>query len=174
MSFVPAPHEWIHNRQYSVRLRQPRAGVMLHFDDSASDAASRAWFRDPRCHVSYNWLVLDDGRIVEIAPPTARAWHAGVCRPSKGAIAYKDANSAFYGVAAAAKVGDRATEPQLQTITRIVVGCFRDHGWSLTDHHRIVTHRAEAWPRGRRTDPEGPPGPTHPLYMREDIIRRMA
>ena len=39
-------------------------------------------FNDPRCKGSYNELVLDDGSYVTIAPPSARAWHAGKCRSS--------------------------------------------------------------------------------------------
>lgn len=73
---------------------------MLHFDGSVSDTGAWKWFTDPRCNVSYNYLVLDNGDIVSIAPKDARAWHAGKCRPS-GPLNYSDANSAFYGVAAA-------------------------------------------------------------------------
>ena len=62
------PVETIPNGAYG-RLKEPRRGVMLHYDASTSDAGSRMWFKDPRCRVSYNYLVLDNGDYVVIAPP---------------------------------------------------------------------------------------------------------
>ena len=89
------------NEQYG-KLREDRQGIVLHYDGSGSDAGSMAWFRAPECKVSYNLLVLDDGSYVRIAPDSARAWHAGRCRPSDPSrIRYSDANSAFYGIAIA-------------------------------------------------------------------------
>src|SRR5262245_2136016 len=66
-------------------LKEPRRGVMLHYDDSSSDAGAVAWFTDPECQVSYNYLVLDDGSYVPIVPEGKRAWHAGVCKTSNSA-----------------------------------------------------------------------------------------
>lgn len=147
------------------RLREPRLGVMLHYDDSASDPGAVEWLtRDPRCRVSYNWLVLDDGTVVEIAPANARAWHAGVCRPSDPQrLRYRDANSAFYGIAIAASGRDTATAAQFDAVQRLVVDLFRRHGWSFAEPWRVTTHRREAWPRGRKIDIEGP-NPASPVF----------
>ena len=71
----------IPNEQYGT-LREKRIGVMPHYDGSGSDRGAIQWFADERCKVSYNLLVLDDGSYVRIAPDSARAWHAGRCRPS--------------------------------------------------------------------------------------------
>jgi len=158
-------------RQNWGRLREPRIGVMLHYDGSASDAGAVAWLtRDPRCKVSYNWLVLDDGQLVGVAPADARAWHAGVCRASAELLVYRDANSAFYGIAVAATAGQRATPAQSATVTRLVRSLFRSHGWDLhADSWRLVGHESEAWPRGRKHDPTGP-DPAHPV-LAVDLVR---
>lgn len=136
-------------------LREPRKGVMLHYDGSASDAGAVAWLRDdPRCKVSYNKLMLDNGEVVQIAPDDKRAWHAGVCKPSAPRLPYTDANSAFYGVAIAAKPGDAVPLTQYGTLIRIVVEYFQKHGWPLSETWRLTSHHLEAWPRGRKADIE--------------------
>jgi N-acetyl-anhydromuramyl-L-alanine amidase AmpD len=140
-----------------MKLYEARIGVMLHYDASASDAGAVAWLtQDPRCRVSYHGLVLDDGGVVEIAPWHMRAWHAGVCRSSSPyLLRYRDANSAFYGLAAAARDGDVITEAQYGALLRLVVERFQAEGWSLRESWRLVGHDTEAWPRGRKHDPTG-------------------
>jgi len=137
-------------------LREPRQGVLLHYDGSRSDAGAVAWLtKDPRCRVSYHWLILDDGHSVLIAPPSKRAWHAGVCLPSIPQLTYKDANSAFYGIAIAATDGDRATQAQIAKVLELCRWCFLKEGWPLQETWRIRGHFEEAWPRGRKHDPKG-------------------
>ena len=134
------------------RKEQP-IGVMWHYDGSASDPGAVSWLRDdPRCRVSYHQLVLDDGKVVRIAPDRARAWHAGVCRSSDQRLDYWDANSAFYGVCVAAKPGDTLTKAQQGSLLRITIEHFQRHGWSLAETWRLVDHASEAWPRGRKVD----------------------
>lgn len=151
---------------------------MLHYDASASDPGAVAWLtRDPRAQVSYQALVLDDGSVVQVAPWDVRAWHAGICRPSAHPLAYHDANSAFYGIAAAARDGDAITEPQYGTILRLVLERFAAHHWPLDHTWRLVGHDAEAWPRGRKHDPTGS-DPAHPVLsvarLREWLLRRQS
>ena len=106
----------IPNKQYGT-LREDRQGICLHYDGSGSDRGSVQWFADERCKVSYNLLVLDDGSYVRIAPDTARAWHAGRCRPSDPSrLHYGDANSAFYGIAIASSGKHDVTPLQMLTI----------------------------------------------------------
>lgn len=135
--------------------REPRIGVMLHFDASSSDAGAVGWFSDPTCKVSYQYLVLDDGAFVRIAPDAARAYHAGVCRPSEPRLAYQDANSAFYGIAVATNEKVDVTPLQLLTTAWLARRYFELEGWPMVDAWRLVGHRTEAWPRGRKSDPEG-------------------
>lgn len=149
------------------RLTEPRIGIMCHYDASSSDAGAVAWMlRDPACHVSYSWLILDDGEIVPVAPAKARAWHAGVCKPSDPArMPYKDANSAFYGIALAAKGSDKVTEPQRQALIKLIVKLMKAHSWK--ESWRITSHALEAWPRGRKVDI----GKVYPIEdIREDVM----
>lgn len=144
--------------KYGSKLYEPRVGCLLHYDASTNDKGAVAWFSDPRCKVSYQWLVTDDGVPHRLAPDTARAYHAGVCRPSNPRLQYKDANSAFYGISLAATDGDTCTPQALQTVVRLCVGYFLERGWKSSEVFRIVGHSSEASPRGRKVDPEG----THP------------
>ena len=83
-----------HSRVLQSPLAAPRAGVMLHYDDSTRDDWALAWFDDPRCTNGYTWLVLRDGTVVELADPALRTPHAGACLTP-------NANSCYYGVSAA-------------------------------------------------------------------------
>ena len=130
-----------------------RQGCLLHYDASTSDAGGIAWLKDPRCKVSYNWAVRDDGTVVPIAPENARAYHAGVCRPSRPELVYTDANSAFYGIALTATSGDTVTQAAYDAIVVLCKRLYAKHGW--TEPWRITGHSAEAWERGRKSDPEG-------------------
>lgn len=134
------------------KLHEKRVGVMLHYDGSTSDPGAIAWLtRDARCKVSYTDIVTDNGKTVAIAPRTARAWHAGVCRPSKN-FQYRDANSAFYGLAVACGGLDTATAAQVDGVVRTILEYFVIENWTVKDILRITDHEAEAWPRKRKVD----------------------
>jgi len=137
--------------------REKRVGILLHYDASKSDAGALHWLtRDPRCAVSYHVLITDDGTAYQIAPLDRRAWHAGVCVPSSPRLTYRDANSALYGVCIAATDGDRATGAQITAVVATCTMLAQREGWNLAaEPWRITGHNAEAWPRGRKTDPEG-------------------
>jgi len=158
---------------WGTRLRQVREGVMLHYDASASDSGAVYWMtQDPACKVSYQWLVLDDGAAVRVAPDSARAYHAGFCRPSAAlraaGLAYTDANSAFFGIAVAATDGDRVTEAQKGTVLRLTLDYFKVHKWPLQESWRVVGHEEECWPRGRKPDPTGSDA-SRPVLSVEEI-----
>ena len=135
---------------------------MLHYDDSSRDDWAVEWFADPRCTNGYTWLVLDDGRVVELADPAYRTPHAGPCRTPK-------ANSVFYGIAAATNGLVLATQAQLESIACVCTAIFRFEKWSMESvGKRLVGHDAEAiwtpeytpdrqlWGRlGRKLDPTG-------------------
>src|SRR5450830_615786 len=124
MLIIPGvePDVRMHAHVLMKPLVAPRCGIMLHYDDSSSDASALAWFNDPRCTNGYTWLVLDDGRIVELADPGARTPHAGTCKTPM-------ANSHYYGIAAATNGLVPATEAQLASIVSIVLCVFIHHRW---------------------------------------------
>jgi N-acetyl-anhydromuramyl-L-alanine amidase AmpD len=137
-------------------MREPRVGIMLHYT-GGSFQGSVAWCRNPRSKVSYNWIIDVGGDEELLAPGTARAWHAGVCRPSDPRLQYTDANSAFYGIAIAATTGETATDAQVATVIRLCQRLFQQERWRPeTEAWRVVGHDTEAWPRGRKVDPTGP------------------
>jgi hypothetical protein len=151
-----------HSRILQQPLAAPRAGIMLHYDDSSRDDWAVEWFSDPRCTNGYTWLVLDDGRVVELADPAYRTPHAGACRTPK-------ANSVFYGIAAATNGLTLAGKAQMESIIGICALVAEFEGWTaeaIAD--RIVGHDSEAiwtpdttsdrrkWGTlGRKLDPTG-------------------
>jgi hypothetical protein len=128
----------IHSRVLQAPLAARRRGVMLHYDDSARDDWSLAWYQDPRCKNGYTWLVLDDGGLMELADPALRTPHAGPCLVPR-------ANSAFYGISAATNGLVLATPAQLDAIVHACVALFRYHGWPAAEVvDRIVGHDTQA------------------------------
>ena len=169
-----------HSNVLQLPLAAPREGLMLHYDDSSRDDWAVEWFHDPRCRNGYTWLVLDDGRIVELADPAMRTPHAGPCLR-------KNANSVFYGVAAATNGQTLATEPQLAAITRICAAVIRHHRWmdsaTRSPKDLIVGHDAQAiwtpqytnnrelWGKlGRKIDPTGARSDGSPI-LDPEILR---
>jgi N-acetyl-anhydromuramyl-L-alanine amidase AmpD len=151
-----------HSRVLQQPLAAPRLGLMLHYDDSSRDDRAVEWFSDPRCTNGYTWLVLDDGRIIELADPAFRTPHAGACRTPK-------ANSVFYGIAAATDGVTVVTQAQFAAIAELCAAIAAFEGWAATSMgRRIVGHDSEAiwtpentavrerWGSlGRKVDPTG-------------------
>ena len=79
-----------HSRVLESPLAAPRRGLMLHYDDSSRDDWAVAWFEDPRCTNGYTWLVLDDGRVIELADPAFRTPHAGAATRRTEAASTRD------------------------------------------------------------------------------------
>lgn len=158
------PSEILHH-SWSDKLKEPRQGVMIHYDASASDRSGLVWLAGAEIRVSYNWVVTDAGNIIAIAPEDARAWHAGYCRSCDPRLKYRDANSAFYGVSILATAGDRASVEAKRSIVGLVRTYFLRHGWTADEGWRLVSHRQHAvyepghelaGQYGRKNDPEGP------------------
>ncbi|MDB4874268.1 MAG: hypothetical protein JWM41_714 [Gemmatimonadetes bacterium] len=151
---------------------------MLHYDDSSRDDWAVEWFSDPRCTNGYTWLVLDDGRVVELADPAHRTPHAGACKTPM-------ANSVFYGIAAATNGLVPATDRQLASIAAICVALMRHHRWTLPSvPHGIAGHDEQAiWTpaytsqralwgtTGRKVDPTGQ-RPDHKKIIDLNDVRR--
>ena len=160
MLVIPGVHadERMHSHVLQKPLAAPRGGIMLHYDDSSSDREALEWFHDPRCSNGYTWLVLDDGRVVELADPGMRTPHAGACLTPM-------ANSRFYGIAAATNGSVCATAGQVSTIVRLCSAIARFHKWAdpvLVGHDEQAvwtaeyTARRSLWGKvGRKVDPTG-------------------
>lgn len=154
-------------RCWGTDLREPRQGICLHYDGSSSDTSGLAWLTSPDVRASYHLLVMDDGSWARLAPLTARAWHVGVARPG-GVMQYRDANSALYGIAVLNSGVEAVSVRQLMTVGWLARRLYEREGWSPSEDWRITSHSAEAWPRGRKTDPEGA-DPLHPILSPADV-----
>ena len=160
MLTIPGVNVDVHMHSHVLQkpLAVPRGGVMLHYDDSSSDRGSLEWFHDPQCRNGYTWLVLDDGRVVELADPGMRTPHAGPCLTPM-------ANSRFYGIAAATNGSVCATAQQVSSIVRLCVAVSRFHSWvnpHIVGHDEqavwtaAYTARRTHWGTvGRKVDPTG-------------------
>jgi N-acetyl-anhydromuramyl-L-alanine amidase AmpD len=169
-----------HSKILERPLAAPRGGIMLHYDDSSRDDWAVEWFSDPRCTNGYTWLVLDDGRIVELADPAYRTPHAGACRTPM-------ANSVFYGIAAATNGLTLATASQLEAVAMLSAAVARFENWSIDEiGRRIVGHDLEAiwtpdhtdrqdlWGKlGRKLDPTGTRADHRPIIDVHMIRRRV-
>jgi N-acetyl-anhydromuramyl-L-alanine amidase AmpD len=173
-----------HSRVLQQPLASPRSGVMVHYDDSTRDDWAVAWFSDPRCTNGYTWLVLDDGRVIELADPALRTPHAGPC-------VTKNANSAYYGIAAATDGRTMATAAQVAAIVECIAAVFTYHKWTGGSvDERIVGHDAQAvwmpaytankalWGTlGRKVDPTGTRSDRVPIIdihnVRPEVARRI-
>jgi hypothetical protein len=64
MVIIPGvePDVRMHTHVLMKPLVAPRCGIMLHYDDSSSDASALAWFNDPRCTNGYTLLGRFDER----------------------------------------------------------------------------------------------------------------
>ena len=169
-----------HSRVLEQPLAAPRGGILLHYDDSSRDDWAVEWFSDPRCTNGYTWLVLDDGRVVQLADPAYRTPHAGACKTP-------NANSHYYGLAAATNGLVPATDRQLASIDRVCVAVCRYHGWTPESiAQRITGHDAQAiWTRattadqtrwgktGRKVDPTGVRHDGRPIIDVAAVVERV-
>lgn len=150
----------IHERfcQNHGTLKESPRGVMVHYDVSSSDAGGLAYLLSAeasRRQVSYNFYVTRAGKIYRLVPPGRRAWHAGKCFPSSAAFNYRDANSAFVGVCFANNGKEAVTPQQMQAAVWLIAQLGRNNRWSTSNLAWLSGHSAEAFPRGRKQDPEG-------------------
>jgi N-acetyl-anhydromuramyl-L-alanine amidase AmpD len=176
---------------FHADLREPRIGCMVHY--SAGDFNSTvSWVCDPTSKVSYHVVIAGDGAAVQLVPWDARAWHAGLCKPSRDSRSYEDANSAFYGIAlSGGPAFGRPTDAQEQTLNSILWDRFAEHHWPVSEWWRIVGHDTEAvhtkasapehpklWgKRGRKADPTGDShgyGPLNPWLSLEGVRAALA
>lgn len=136
--------------------KEKRVGVMVHYS-AGSYASTCDWCRQPKSGVSYNEVIGPKGEVDVIVPDTLRAWHAGVCRSSDPKrLPYRDANSAFYGIALSGGPPTLPTARQKEVLVQQIRAAFDRFGWDRSETWRIVGHDTEAWPRGRKQDPTGP------------------
>lgn len=145
-------------------------GVAIHY--SEGDYSSTVdWIFDPKSKVSYNAVIGPSGQVTVAVPWYSRAWHMGVCQSSDPRLHYHDANSAFEGIALSGGPDfGPPTAHQRKALAMLLQERFYARKWSPTETWRIVSHASEAWPRGRKVDPEGP---HHDWLLMADVRRSL-
>lgn len=51
--------------------------ILLHYTGMPDDEQALSWLCNPESEVSCHYFIYPDGRVVQLVPETARAWHAG-------------------------------------------------------------------------------------------------
>ena len=51
--------------------------ILLHYTGMPDDDQALSWLCNPESEVSCHYFVYPDGRVIQLVPETARAWHAG-------------------------------------------------------------------------------------------------
>jgi N-acetylmuramoyl-L-alanine amidase len=80
---------------FGERKRAGSPGILLlHYTGMPSAEAAVDWLCNPQSGVSCHYVVMEDGRVLQLVPEAARAWHAGA-----GSWAGEtDVNSASIGI----------------------------------------------------------------------------
>ena len=118
--------------------------IVIHGTAGKTDEGDVAWCTDPRSEVSYHYIVGRDGKIYQLVPDEARAWHAGVSSWE----GVPDCNDYSIGVAFSNDGREPYTRQQYAAGGVLLAELVRRHGIAT---HRIVGHYHVS--PGRKTDP---------------------
>jgi len=122
--------------------------LLLHYTGMPTAAGALSRLCDPTSGVSSHYLVLEDGRILQLVPEARRAWHAGV-----GAWAGdRDINSCSIGIEIAHPGHEGGLPPYPDAQIEAVAALSRDiaERWSIPPE-RVLGHSDVA--PDRKEDP---------------------
>ena len=103
--------------------------LMLHYTGMESGVAALTLLTNPLSEVSCHYLVWEDGRIFQLVPEAARAWHAGRGRWKSES----DINSHSIGIEIVNGGHAQGLPPYPQVQIEAVIGLCRD----IMDRHAI-------------------------------------
>ena len=141
---VPSPNQ---GPRKSGTTGTPRPSmIILHYTGMESGVAALQLLTNPLSEVSCHYLVWEDGRIFQLVPEVARAWHAGKCQ-WKGET---DINSHSIGIEIV-NGGHRLGLPtypdaQIEAVKALCLDLMQRHGISATNvlaHSDIAPERKE-------------------------------
>jgi N-acetylmuramoyl-L-alanine amidase len=138
---VPSPN---HNDR-----RSPSIDILLlHYTGMAHGLAALGRLRDPLAEVSAHYLVLEDGRVIQMVPEARRAWHAGG-EPWAGV---PDVNSRSIGIEIAhpGHAGGLPPYPEAQ-VAQVIRLCRDVLARHAIPQHRVLAHSDVA--PARKEDP---------------------
>ncbi len=139
--FVPSPNFG------ERRGRRPNC-LILHYTGMPTAEGALALLTDPASEVSAHYFVWEDGRIFQLVPEEARAWHAGKAE-WKGET---DLNSVSIGVEIVNSGHDGGLPPFEDRQIAATIALSRDivSRWNIP-LHRVLAHSDVA--PGRKRDP---------------------
>lgn len=143
------PPETIRRASPNIDARRDGARpdiLLLHFTNmaTAEDAVERLC--DPAAAVSCHYVIAEDGRLWQLVPEEARAWHAGL--GCWGAVT--EVNSRSIGIELANRGDHPFPEPQMQVLERLMRGIM--DRWAIPPE-RVIGHSDMA---PHRKDDPGP------------------
>jgi len=142
--------------------RLPVSMLVLHYTGMHSGAAAIERLCDPEAQVSAHYVVEEDGHVLQLAPESQRAWHAG-----RGAWrGCTDVNSASIGVEIVNGGHDFGLPdfpaPQIEAVIALCQGVLARHPIAACD---VIGHSDLA--PDRKQDP-GEKFPWRQLWLESD------
>ncbi|GGH27545.1 N-acetylmuramoyl-L-alanine amidase [Alsobacter metallidurans] len=122
--------------------------LLVHYTGMRDAASALARLADPLAEVSCHYVVLENGRILQMVPEAARAWHAG----ASVWAGETDINSASIGIELVnpGHDGGYPDFPDAQVEATIRLGLDITSRWRIPAH-RVLAH-SDVSP-GRKVDP---------------------
>ena len=139
--FLPSPN-------YGDRRGRRPDCLILHYTGMPTAEAALALLTDPTSEVSAHYFVWEDGRIFQLAPERARAWHAG----RSFWRGESDLNSVSIGVEIVNPGHDGGSPPFPDSQIAATIALARDilSRWTIPPE-RVLAHSDVA--PGRKRDP---------------------
>jgi N-acetyl-anhydromuramyl-L-alanine amidase AmpD len=130
---------------------RPISMIVLHAT-AGSARGALAWLTNPAARVSAHYLITKAGRVYQLVPDAACAWHAGRCEW----LGETKINEMSLGIELenANNGRDRYPAAQLDALVELTLIKVRQYGIGLD---MIVRHAEVARPVGRKSDPAGFP-----------------
>lgn len=75
---TPLVAEIVASPNFDARAEPEPDILLLHYTGMEDAPAALARLRDPAAKVSCHYVVLEDGRVLQLVPEEKRAWHAGI------------------------------------------------------------------------------------------------
>ncbi|MCJ2033934.1 N-acetylmuramoyl-L-alanine amidase [Methylobacterium sp. J-068] len=111
--------------------------LILHYTGMESAAAALQRLANPVAEVSAHYVVLEDGRVVQMVPEGRRAWHAG--QASWAGITDVNSRSLGVEIVNGGHVGGLPPYPQAQVEAVIALCADLAQRWRIAPH-RVLAH----------------------------------
>ena len=122
--------------------------ILLHYTGMPTAEGALARLCDPAAEVSSHYLVMEDGRVLQLAPEARRAWHAGAGRWKEDS----DLNSCSIGIEIVNQGHDGDLPPyppaQIEAVIDLCADIIARHAMAP---ERVLAHSDIA--PGRKRDP---------------------